>query len=65
MSASKKGNSGGVQPTAQTIEVLGRRLLETGKKTIYPSIGEAARALNITQPIITMYFIRNQYQKKP
>jgi hypothetical protein len=39
--------------------------LETNKKTTYPSISAAARALNISIPAISQYFIRNQYQKKP
>lgn len=34
--------------------------LETNTKTIYPSIISAARALNIPQSRISMYFIRNQ-----
>jgi hypothetical protein len=37
--------------------------LETNKKTTYPSISAAARALNISIPAISQYFIRNQ--KKP
>jgi hypothetical protein len=42
------------------IEVLGRRLLDTDKTTIYPSANAAAKALNIKQPAISMYFKRNQ-----
>ena len=45
---------------AQAIEVT---YVQTKKKTSYVSIHEAARALNIKQSVITMYFSRNQ--KKP
>jgi hypothetical protein len=39
--------------------------LETNISTVYNSIGAAAKALNIPQTIISQYFIKNQYQKKP
>jgi len=37
--------------------------LETDTKTIYNSLSEAARALNIADRAISQYFTRNQ--KKP
>ncbi len=55
----RKKNTGS-QPHAIELEVLD---LETNKKTTYPSISAAARALNISIPAISQYFIRNQ--KKP
>jgi group I intron endonuclease len=44
-------------PNAKKIEVTD---IELNTKTIYDSTGEAARALNIAQSIISMYFNRNQ-----
>jgi len=44
------------QKLSQKIEVLD---LETGTKTTYYSMSEAARALDITQSTITRYFTRN------
>jgi group I intron endonuclease len=44
------------QKLNQKIEVLD---LETGTKTTYSSMGEAARALDIAQSTITRYFTRN------
>jgi len=44
------------QKLSQKIEVMD---LETGTKTTYYSMGEAARALDITQSTITRYFTRN------
>lgn len=44
------------QKLSQKIEVLD---LETGTKTTYSSMGEAARALGVSQPTITRYFTRN------
>ena len=45
---------------SQKIEVLD---LSTGIKTVYPSIHEAARALDIPRSTISMYFSQNT--KKP
>jgi group I intron endonuclease len=45
------------QPTSQVIEVFD---LQEKTKTTYNSIREAARALNITQSRISMYFKNNQ-----
>ena len=62
MSVSQKGNSGGVQPSAQKIEVLGRRLLETGINTEYNSIRQAAKVLNCFQSAISAN-LRSKSQK--
>jgi hypothetical protein len=63
MSASMMGNSNGKnQPNAQKIEVTD---LELDTKTLYNSLNEAARALNIPQSRITKYFSQNGYQQKP
>jgi group I intron endonuclease len=62
MSAARKGKTkieGSGRPKCP-IEVLD---LETGIKIIYPSIGEAARALGIRQSTITLYF--SCHSKKP
>jgi group I intron endonuclease len=45
------------QPNSQQIEVTD---VQTNQKTNYNSIREAARALNIRQSNITLYFSRNQ-----
>jgi group I intron endonuclease len=61
MSASQLGNTNAKnQPNSVKIEVLD---LDTDKTTIYPSANAAAKALNISQPAITMYFKRNE--RKP
>jgi hypothetical protein len=61
MSASKMGNSNSkIQPNAQQILVTD---LELNTKTIYNSMREAARALNISIQGISLYFKNNQ--KKP
>nr|YP_010218561.1 GIY-YIG endonuclease [Morchella brunnea]UBU98480.1 GIY-YIG endonuclease [Morchella brunnea] len=61
ISASRRANPcGSSQPTCQKIEVLD---LETNITTIYNSIQEAARALNIHNYSICQYFIKSQ--KKP
>jgi len=44
-------------PNSQEIEVFD---LETNKYTIFPSLHEAARVLNIRQTAISKYFLRNQ-----
>jgi hypothetical protein len=61
LSAAMMGNSNGKNhPNSIKIEVLD---LETNTKTIYNSIGAAAKALNIKQQTISKYFTKNQ--KKP
>jgi hypothetical protein len=55
----KKKPVGAGKPSVQ-IEVLDQ---ETGTSTIYPSISEAARALDIPVSSITMHILRNN--KKP
>jgi hypothetical protein len=45
------------QANAMKIEVTD---LELDTKTIYPSIGEAARALNVRQSSISEYFRKNR-----
>ena len=45
------------QPNSIKIQVLD---LETNTKTIYNSISAAAKALNILQQTISVYFKRNQ-----
>jgi DNA invertase Pin-like site-specific DNA recombinase len=63
MSASKKGNSNGQnQPNSLKIQVTD---LEKDTKTIYSSMCEAAKALNINVGTISRYFSNNGYQKKP
>jgi hypothetical protein len=63
MSASKMGNSNSKNnPNSIKIQVTD---LELNTSTIYNSMGEAARALNIDVRIISTYFKQNQYQKKP
>jgi hypothetical protein len=58
MSASQMGNSNGKnQPNSIKIEVTD---LETNTKTIFNSISAAAKALNILQQTISVYFKRNQ-----
>jgi group I intron endonuclease len=65
MKDAKMGNSNSKnQPNAQQILVTD---LELNTKTIYKSIHEASRALNIAQPSISKYFTRNQikpYKKR-
>jgi hypothetical protein len=57
------GNSNGKnQPNAQKIQVTDIYL---NSSTLYNSINEAARALNLPHCRITQYFTNNQYQKKP
>ena len=50
------------QPNSIKIEVTD---LEINTKTIYNSVGSAAKALNIHASIISRYFSNNGYQKKP
>jgi hypothetical protein len=58
ISASKIGNSNGKnQPNAQIIQVTD---LELVTKTLYNSMNDGARALNIDARIISTYFSRNQ-----
>jgi hypothetical protein len=57
ISKALKGHKGGFQPRSQKIEVTD---IELNTSTIYNSIGAAARALNITQSRISLYFNRNQ-----
>lgn len=61
LSTAMIGNSNSKNhPNSRKIEVLD---LDTKKSTIYPSMHEAARTLNIRQSSISKYFYKNQ--KKP
>lgn len=55
-SLGRKRPDGAGRPSVQ-IEVLD---LESGIQTVYPSISEADRTLNIPKSVISLYFTRNQ-----